>query len=205
MSTMTRPIYSTQYSSRRPMVSAKRQPAPRLRPVSPVRAVPNLTTTSKIRAIFTGRNVAIIVVSIVLLVVGRLLLSVAIDANAYTIAAKAKESQNLGRDAQLVGEQLNVLNSPQHLSAVAHDLGMISNSRPAYLRISDGKVWGNPYVVGRGSIDQTNIANSLESTLISTSTARGVASVERVSPGADSINKSTTETSTSGIPAPNTH
>jgi hypothetical protein len=149
--------------------------------------------------------VTIIVVSFVLLIVGRLVLSVAIDSNAYAIAAKAHESQNLGRDAQLIGEQLNVLNSPQHLSTVAQDLGMISNSRPAYLRISDGKVWGNPFVVGRGSIDQTNIANALQSALIPTSTARGVASVDRVSVEADSVKTTTTVTSTTGIPAPNTH
>ncbi|MEY4319098.1 MAG: hypothetical protein RL378_202 [Actinomycetota bacterium] len=179
--------------------------APRLRPVSPVRALPTLTTAAKIRALFSGRNVTIIVVSIVLLIVGRLVLSVTIDSNAYAIAAKAQESQNLGRDAQLIGEQLNVLNSPQHLSTVAHDLGMISNSRPAFLRISDGKVWGNPYVGARGSIDQTNIANWLESALIPTSTARGVASVDRLSVGADSVKTTNIVTSTSGIPAPNTH
>lgn len=132
-------------------------------------------------------------------------MTVAIDSNAYAIAAKAKESQNLGRDAQLIGEQLNVLNSPQHLSTVAHNLGMISNSRPAYLRLSDGKVWGDPNVVQRGSIDQINIANSLEATLIPASTARGVASIDQVSVRADSVKTTTTVTSTSGIPAPNTH
>ncbi len=187
------------------MTSVSSQTAPRLRPVSSVRALPTLTTAAKIRAIFSGRNVTIIVVSIVLLIVGRLVLSVAIDANAYAIAAKAQESQNLGRDAQLIGEQLNVLNSPQHLSSVAQGLGMISNARPAYLRISDGKVWGNPYVGGQGSIDRTTIANSLESALISKSTMRGVASVEGVSGGAESVKSTTTVTSTSGIPAPNTH
>jgi len=187
------------------MASAIPQAAPRPRPVSPVYAVPAMSTAAKIRAIFSGRNVTIIVVSIVLLVVGRLVLSVAIDANAYAIAAQAKESQNLGRDAQMIQEQLNVLNSPQHLSTVAHGLGMISNSNPAYLRISDGKVWGNPNVVGGGSIDRTNVANALASTLIPQSTSRGVASVEKVTVGADAVKKSTNVSSTSGIPAPNTH
>jgi len=205
MSTMTHPIYTAPYATRRPMTSAMPHTTPRPRPVSPVRAVPAISTAAKIRAIFTARNVTVIVVSIVLLVVGRLVLSVAIDANAYDIAAKAKESQNLGRDAQMIEEQLNVLNSPQHLSTVAHGLGMISNSNPAYLRISDGKVWGNPNVVGGGSIDRTNVANALASTLIPKSTSRGVASVEKVTVGADSVKKSTNVSSTSGIPAPNTH
>jgi len=205
MSTMTRPAYEAQYSVRRPMASAFTPTAPRLRPVSPVRALPTMTTAAKVRAVFSRRNVTIIVVSFVLLIVGRLVLSVAIDANAYAIAAKAQESQNLGRDAQLIGEQLNVLNSPQHLSSVAQGLGMISNARPAYLRISDGKVWGNPFVAGQGSIDRTTIANSLESALIPKSTTRGVASVEGVSGGADSVKTTTPATSTSGIPAPNTH
>lgn len=205
MSTMTHPVYTAPYATRRPMTSAMPQPTLRPRAVSPVRAVPSLSTAAKIRAIFTARNVTVIVVSIVLLVVGRLVLSVAIDANAYAIAAKAKESQNLGRDAQMIEEQLNVLNSPQHLSTVAHGLGMISNSNPAYLRISDGKVWGDPNVVGGSSIDRTNVANALASTLIPKSTSRGVASVEGVTVGADSVKKSTNVSSTSGIPAPNTH
>lgn len=205
MSTMTHPVYTAPYATRRPMTSAMPQPTLRPRAVSPVRAVPSLSTAAKIRAIFTARNVTVIVVSIVLLVVGRLVLSVAIDANAYAIAAKAKESQNLGRDAQMIEEQLNVLNSPQHLSTVAHGLGMISNSNPAYLRISDGKVWGDPNVVGGSSIDRTNVANALASTLIPKSTSRGVASVEKVTVGADSVKKSTNVSSTSGIPAPNTH
>ena len=205
MSTMTHPVYTAPYATRRPVTSAMPQPTLRPRAVSPVRAVPSLSTAAKIRAIFTARNVTVIVVSIVLLVVGRLVLSVAIDANAYAIAAKAKESQNLGRDAQMIEEQLNVLNSPQHLSTVAHGLGMISNSNPAYLRISDGKVWGDPNVVGGSSIDRTNVANALASTLIPKSTSRGVASVEKVTVGADSVKKSTNVSSTSGIPAPNTH
>ena len=205
MSTMTHPVYTAPYATRRPVTSAMPQPTLRPRAVSPVRALPSLSTAAKIRAIFTARNVTVIVVSIVLLVVGRLVLSVAIDANAYAIAAKAKESQNLGRDAQMIEEQLNVLNSPQHLSTVAHGLGMISNSNPAYLRISDGKVWGDPNVVGGSSIDRTNVANALASTLIPKSTSRGVASVEKVTVGADSVKKSTNVSSTSGIPAPNTH
>lgn len=205
MSTLTHPVYTAPYATRRPMTSAMPQPTLRPRAVSPVRAVPSLSTAAKIRAIFTARNVTVIVVSIVLLVVGRLVLSVAIDANAYAIAAKAKESQNLGRDAQMIEEQLNVLNSPQHLSTVAHGLGMISNSNPAYLRISDGKVWGDPNVVGGSLIDRTNVANALASTLIPKSTSRGVASVEKVTVGADSVKKSTNVSSTSGIPAPNTH
>lgn len=205
MSTMTHPLYSAPSVARRPIRSTMPQSAPRLRPVPPVRAVPTISTAAKIRALFSGRNVAIIGVSIVLFVIGRLLLSVAIDANAYAIAAKAQESQNLGRDAQFIQEQLNVLNSPQYLSTAAHELGMISNPRPAYLRISDGKVWGNPYVAGSGSIDRTSIANSLQSTLISKSTSRGVASVDKLPRGAVSVSTVSTVTATSGIPAPNTH
>ncbi len=205
MTMLTQPAYSPHYAVRRPIEPGSRHATPHLRPVSPVRALPVPTTAAKIRSIFSGRNVTIIVMSFVLLTVGRLVLSVAIDANAYAIAAKAHESQDLGRDAQLIGEQLNVLNSPQHLSSVAQSLGMISNARPAYLRISDGKVWGNPYVAGQESLDRTDIANSLESTLIPKSTAQGVASVERVSPQADSVKTRTTVTSTTGIPAPNTH
>jgi hypothetical protein len=145
------------------------------------------------------------VLAVVALSALRLVISVGNDATAYTISEKTRESVNLARDAEFIQEQLNVLNSPQYLSETARALGMISNSRPAYLRISDGKVWGNPRVAGGGSIDRTSIANALKSTLISSSTAQGVASETNESAKADSESASTTEVATTGIPAPDTH
>jgi hypothetical protein len=43
-----------------------------------------------------------------------------------------------------VSEDLNRVSSPQNLAANANALGMVSNSNPAYLRLSDGAVLGAP-------------------------------------------------------------
>lgn len=216
MTTITHSYYSRSAAVRRP-VADYRAAAPHLRPVPPVRALPVATESAatKMRAIFTARNITIVLLSFVMIFVGRLLVSVATDANAYAISAKAIESQNLTRDAQFIQEQLNVLNSPQYLSTLAQKMGMISNSQPAYLRISDGKVWGNPQVAVFGTIDRTNIANALEDAILTAGVGTGVAAAEKTSNGAESAEKpvavttpvvtnSPTTTSTS-IPAPNTH
>lgn len=213
MTTTVQPIYNRTTTVRRP-APPHRDSVPYLRPVPPVRALPTVTTASKLRLIFTARNITVVLLSFVMIFVGRLLITVATDANAYAISAKAIESQNLTRDAEFLQEQLNVLNSPQYLSTLAQKMGMVSNSQPAYLRISDGKVWGNPQVSVFGTIDRTNIANALEDAILSTAVGQGVASSNKTEGGAESAQKpvkvtttnttaSTTESTT--IPAPNTH
>jgi hypothetical protein len=84
---------------------------------------------------------------------------------------------------------------------------MISNSNPAYLRISDGKMWGNPQIGQSGATDRTSIANVLLSTLLPVQFEQGVAT-ETVPPsGAESGQKSVVGAGSglSVIPAPNTH
>lgn len=181
---------------------------PHLSPVPSTR--PQAVTvdqTSKARALLTARNVTVVIIAIIVIFVLRLLISVATDANAYAIAEKSQLSQNLTRDAQFLQEQLNVLNSPQNLSAVAEKLGMISNSNPAYLRISDGKMWGNPQVADTGVDDRTAIANVLLSTMLPASASQGVATDSRPSSGAESAERSGlgSDSGSSTIPAPNTH
>jgi hypothetical protein len=188
-------------------------------PQGPIRATPHLypvptprptavaPQSGHLRALVTARNITIILVAFIAIFVGRLLISVATDANAYAIAEKSQLSQNLTRDAQFLQEQLNVLNSPQNLSAVASQLGMISNSNPAYLRISDGKMWGNPQVVTSGLDDRTKVANVLLSTLLPTPSEQGVATDAPPARGAESEKQTGVgaDSASSTIPAPNTH
>ena len=206
MSTATYPMPTRTAGVQRPLQSPPR-PITHLYPVPPVRPQAVAPQSGRVRALVTGRNITIIIIAFVLIFVGRLLISVATDANAYAIAEKAQLSQNLSRDAQFLEEQLNVLNSPQNLSAVATQLGMISNSNPAYLRISDGKMWGNPQVGLSGVNDRTSIANVLLSTLLPVQFEQGVAT-EAVPPrGAESGQQSVVGAGSglSAIPAPNTH
>jgi hypothetical protein len=78
------------------------------------------------------------------IIVAQLLLSVGISQGAYEISALRASQVELGRTADSVGEDLIRVSSPQSLAANAEALGMVSNSTPAYLRLSDGAVLGAP-------------------------------------------------------------
>ncbi|HNP16041.1 MAG TPA: hypothetical protein PKI99_06235, partial [Terrimesophilobacter sp.] len=78
------------------------------------------------------------------ILIAQLLLSIMVSDGAYQISSLQQEQKELSRDQQSLTEQLQVLESPQHLAANAQALGMVTNSSTAYLRLSDGKVIGKP-------------------------------------------------------------
>lgn len=78
------------------------------------------------------------------IVVAQLLLSVGISQGAYEISALRASQVELGRTADSVSEDLIRVSSPQSLAASAEALGMVTNSNPAFLRLSDGAVQGAP-------------------------------------------------------------
>lgn len=89
------------------------------------------------------------------ILITQLLLSIVVSDGAYQISALQQEQKELSRDHQALLEQLHVLESPQHLAANAEQLGMVTNSSTAYLRLSDGAVLGSPGVAtASGSIMQ---------------------------------------------------
>lgn len=175
------------------------------RPVTPVPTVRSINHPASARRVLSARNVTVIVLAILVTMVLRLFVSVQTDANAYQIASLNNQNLNLQRDAQFLQEQLDVLNSPQHLSDVAQTLGMISNSSPAYIRLSDGRMWGNPQVVSTGLTDSTTIANSLVDTIAPDVTVAGASTSHSLTPSPESAQVVVSTTSTTGIPAPTTH
>jgi hypothetical protein len=84
------------------------------------------------------------VASLLVIVVAQLLLSIAISQGAYTLNGLQAEQTGLQRSLQAASEDLTRVSSPQNLAANANALGMVSNSNPAYLRLSDGAVLGAP-------------------------------------------------------------
>lgn len=78
------------------------------------------------------------------ILVAQLLLSIVVSEGAYQIAGLQQEQRELTRDQQVLSEELQVLESPQHLAANAEALGMVTNSGTAYLRLADGAVLGSP-------------------------------------------------------------
>ena len=109
------------------------------------------------------------------IVVAQLLLSVGISQGAYEISALRASQVELGRTADSVSEDLIRVSSPQSLAANAEALGMVSNSTPAYLRLSDGAVLGAPT---SASGDQAGAAGLVPNSLLT-----GVPLVTQVTTG----------------------
>jgi hypothetical protein len=84
------------------------------------------------------------VCALLVIVVAQLLLSIGVSQGAYQLSSLQSRQTELQRSYQAASEDLNRLTSPQNLAANANALGMVSNSNPAYLRLSDGAVLGAP-------------------------------------------------------------
>ena len=100
------------------------------------------------------------------IVVAQLLLSISISQGAYQLSTLQDTQKQMQRQYQAASEDLDRLTSPQNLAANANALGMVSNSSPVYLRLSDGAVLGAPVAAnpwagtvtgGQGNL----VANSL--------------------------------------------
>ncbi|MET1017470.1 MAG: hypothetical protein ABWX76_11665 [Leifsonia flava] len=88
---------------------------------------------------------AIVAVSgVATIFIAKLLLSVALSQGAYESSHAESELKHLQQNAQAVGEDLDRVKSPQYLAENAAALGMVTNAHPAYLRLSDGAVLGQP-------------------------------------------------------------
>ena len=88
---------------------------------------------------------AIITVAVIFgIIISNLLLSVVVASGAYEIASMQQSNKELGRSYQTMNQDLDSLSSPQNLAANAEALGMVNNSTPVYLRLSDGAVLGTP-------------------------------------------------------------
>lgn len=87
---------------------------------------------------------AVVVVGVFAIVAGQLLLSIALSDGAYQISSLQSQKKELDRTAQALGEQVATKSSPQSLASSAETLGMVSNTSPVYLRLSDGAVLGDP-------------------------------------------------------------
>lgn len=103
-----------------------------------------VSTRSQRRARPRALYAAIAVGVLLTVVVAQLLLSIGISQGAYQLNTLQSQQTQLQRSYQAVSQDLNRVSSPQNLAANANALGMVSNSSPAYLRLSDGAVLGAP-------------------------------------------------------------
>lgn len=85
----------------------------------------------------------LVAVGVILVILATQLgLSIAISQGAYEARALEIEQRDLLRVERVLTQNVDKLSSPQNLAENAAALGMVQNSRPATLRLSDGAVLG---------------------------------------------------------------
>lgn len=76
--------------------------------------------------------------------VGLILLSTVLQAQAFEIARLSTRADALGVQQQELRREVDRLQAPAALAERAIRLGMVPNANPAFLRPSDGEVIGDP-------------------------------------------------------------
>ncbi|WP_448004375.1 hypothetical protein [Agromyces bauzanensis] len=131
---------------------AQSVPAPRRRPgPAPQRRLRPAPEPRAGRSTPRLAYATIAVGAVAVIVVAQLLLSIALAQGAYEIDAYQLRQAELAREEQKLAEDLDRLESPQYLAMNAEALGMVPNTDPVYLRLSDGAVLGEPTAASAGA------------------------------------------------------
>jgi len=114
--------------------------ARRLRLVRPVRS--------------RARKAPFVVVVMVMLsigLVGLIVMSTVLQSQSFEAASLNRQANALEIQQQSLAREVDELLSPASVARRALVFGMVPNSNPAFLRLSDGKVLGKPEPATRGS------------------------------------------------------
>ncbi len=76
--------------------------------------------------------------------VGLILLSTVLQAQAFTLSELSSQAATLEREQQELEREVDALQAPAAVAERALGLGMVPNANPAFLRPSDGEVIGSP-------------------------------------------------------------
>ncbi|QTX04912.1 hypothetical protein [Agromyces archimandritae] len=95
------------------------------------------------------------------IIAAQLVLSIGLAQGAYELDALRAEHADLDRQSQSLQEDLERVQSPQYLAANAEALGMVPNTNPVYLRLSDGAVLGEPTPAGPAAATGADVSNAL--------------------------------------------
>lgn len=135
MSTMSSPKPGTR--SRIPRFAEAAVERARLTVVPPRRAVGR---TQAARTPFA----VLVLLMLVAGVVGLLMFNTSMQQSSFSATTLQTEVNALTAQQQSLAQELDQLRDPQQLAAAAKHLGMVAPSEPAFIRLSDGRVLGNP-------------------------------------------------------------
>ncbi len=106
--------------------------------------------TSAPRAPFAALVLAVIAVGFV----GLLVLNTSLQQGAFHARDLEDRAQALGQQRETLQVHVAALREPQRVAERAAALGMVPNPTPAFLRLSDGKVLGDPSPAAAGTEPQ---------------------------------------------------
>lgn len=142
------------------------------------------------------------------IVAAQLGLSILTAQSTYELASVQHEHQQLTLDRQELADEVTGMSSPQYLAANAAALGMVIDSTPSYLRLSDASIIGAGEAAS--SVSTVNVAggNAAANALIADEplvTDRD-ATIGDMAPSAD-VPDAVTQAPPleGGLPTPNTH
>jgi Na+-transporting NADH:ubiquinone oxidoreductase subunit NqrC len=105
--------------------------------------------------------VMILVTGFVVVSVLHLLLTILTSQSVYELADLKREKRKLDTTSQILSEEVSSLASNQNLLNAASRLGMVANTNPVFLRLTDQAVLGQPLPAPIASFQSTNlVANS---------------------------------------------
>lgn len=114
--------------------------------------------------------VMILVTGFVAVSILHLLLTIMTSQSVYELSDLKREKRELETTSQILSEEVSSLASNQNLLNTASRLGMVANTNPVFLRLTDQAVLGEPLPAPIASAQSTNlVANSamiIESTEI---------------------------------------
>jgi Na+-transporting NADH:ubiquinone oxidoreductase subunit NqrC len=103
----------------------------------------------------------ILVTGFVVVSILHLLLTILTSQSVYELADLKREKRKLDTTSQILSEEVSSLASNQNLLNAASRLGMVANTNPVFLRLTDQAVLGQPLPAPIASAQSTNlVANS---------------------------------------------
>ncbi len=159
-----------------------------------------VTTRPQRRARPRAAHALTTILGVFAILLTQLMLSIVLSDGAYRISALETQRVELDRSTQVLTESIDALRSPQHLAMNAESLGMVANSSPAYLRLSDGLVLGAPVAAGVGSGLFTGASTNVGNVLLVDTALVTPASLESASN--DPVSGASAPGTTTSLPAP---
>ncbi|NQX10655.1 hypothetical protein HQQ80_03340 [Microbacteriaceae bacterium VKM Ac-2855] len=146
------------------------------------------------------------VAGLFLIIAVQLLVSVGLSQGAYEIVDLQSQQKNLTRANQEKQDAVDALSSPQNLASSASAQGMVANSSPVYLRLSDGAVLGVPAAASSSAAAATSAAANLVPNALLEPAAPTAAAPTSPDPSASAGIEATSAVPLQGeLPAPVTH